>query len=155
MLRKDPWDDRNLRKVCIFVTRLNTADIGYVVQRLKVFQPTQKPSQRKIASFPELLGSVWSVWDYGVFGGLIESWIRLPAVLTVCSTEGFLKLWIRTQSGSWACERWAVSYDNTAIITHYLFLICVIGGRFGSWWNGQCLIRVSSCKSLRTLVVED
>lgn len=39
------------------------------------------------------------------------------------------KLWVRTQSGSLACERQVVCYKNTSTITHYFFVIWVPGGR--------------------------
>ena len=48
---------------------------------------------------------------------------------------GFLKLWVGTQIGPWACERWVVSYENKSTITHYLFWISVVV--VGFWVMGR------------------
>lgn len=63
-----------------------------------------------------------------------------------CLSAGFLKLWVGTQSGLWACEN---------IITHYFFFIWVVGGPFGSEEDFQFLIWVWKWKSLRPPALVD
>jgi hypothetical protein len=58
-----------------------------------------------------------------------------------CLSAGFLKLWVGTQSGLWACEN---------IIIPYFFFIWVVGGPFESGEDDPFLIWGSNWKSLRT-----